>query len=382
MMMPTRPIVRPRASRRTPWPKMRARMSERWAPSARRMPISRRRLQRIVGENAVEADAREQKSQPGENEKEKGDETRGGPGLLDALEHRANFVDGLRGIDCGDDVADGFFERGGIALRADKQDEVGSLYLCLREIDDWERGNLIEAAHLYACDDADDFEEPPLTSVVRVDAQALADGILSVEKLIGSCLVYDCDQGRRVAVVLIEDSSLQQSSLESGEIISPNDLGVGGSGLTRRRLGRAFAQNIGLPAGHHRRIRAERRVDHARQRANALEQSVGKLRDLFVARVDAEGKIEMGREQTARLEAERERLRSRKTFENETRRAQKHESERDLADDEPVACAARSGRIGAAARAGVEGQLHIGFRRHARGPEAEEEIRAKGEAEA
>src|SRR5205814_2801485 len=98
-------------------------------------------------------------------------------------------------------------------------------------------------------------------------------------------------------------------SPERGEVISPNDLSISGNRLTRRRLGRALAQDFRLPASQHRRVGTERRSNDSRKLAHALQESVRKLDNFFLRRIDAERQIEPGREQAARLEAERERLR-------------------------------------------------------------------------
>ena len=96
--------------------------------------------------------------------------------------------------DRSDSVADRFFQGGRSALGPHHQDVIGSLYLRLRKIDDRERGDLIEAAHLHSPDDPDNFEEPAITAVIRIDPHALADGIFTGEKPIGERLIDDRDQ--------------------------------------------------------------------------------------------------------------------------------------------------------------------------------------------
>jgi len=63
-----------------------------------------------VSQHSVKTDGGQNEGEPGENGKEKGEETLRPPSILNAILHQAHIKDRLSGVDRTDNVTNGFFE--------------------------------------------------------------------------------------------------------------------------------------------------------------------------------------------------------------------------------------------------------------------------------
>src|SRR4051812_13052880 len=102
------------------------------------------------------------------------------------------------------------------------QHETGAPDLSLWEEKRWERRRIIVAAHFDVRHDADDLvKRRPFRRIrFRIDHDAFADRILSLEREIGERLIDDDDLRGSRRVVLIEGAAAEEIDPKGREIIA------------------------------------------------------------------------------------------------------------------------------------------------------------------
>ncbi len=338
-----------------------------------------RALRHRVGDDAVDADDREQER----DAREDGDEVgrvaahEGGARVVDDLLHRPHAEDGHFRVELAHEAAHRARHCRRLGVRA--RDEAHARVRPLRdgEVDDG-RGARVEARHLLVADDADDLEGRLVRG--ELEGHAPAQGVFAVEDARGERLVDD-DDGRRVcAVAVVEVSALEERHAHYAEVARAHSaqvrLGPRGGRLRQAEDARRARASVAAQG----QVAHLRRAAHARQRRRATQQLVvegGGLHGVCRARGR---KLEGHRQEVLSPEAGVDREHAREALHQQPRAHEEHERERDLGDDEQVAHAARATRAGAA-RALLHRLLQVGARGRERGREAEDDAGQKRQAE-
>src|SRR5262249_21833116 len=202
-----------------------------------------------IGDDTVDADSGEEKSQPCEATDESYRKTARGTAVRNDVGQRANIEDRKIGIERFDGSANTGDGGGGVAGStknhgAAKRGNLGKWNV------GFNAGRLIDAVVFDVADDADNrYPLEGLTGRRRaVERNTLAEGIFVGEILFGEGLVNDADLWRRLVVVGVEEAAGEQANAEGLQGIWSNAAEIDRRELTRLGHGLALDEESGLIA--------------------------------------------------------------------------------------------------------------------------------------